>query len=592
MSDYQYPYQDGLFVLNQLIGLEQLAINAGLGEFAEGLAEAVLDEAAKLGAEQLAPSNRKGDTQGAVLTANGVEETAGFADIYQQFCEGGWPSLAGNPEFGGQGLPNALAVAVNEVWQSANLAWSLCPLLTQGAIEALEAHGSEALQQHYLPRLISGEWTGTMNLTEPDAGTDLAALKTRAIPEGDHYRITGQKIFITWGDHQMTENIVHLVLARLPDAPSGVRGISLFVVPKFLLDAQGNPTDQRNDVKAVALEHKLGIHGSPTCVMSFGDEGGAIGYLVGEENRGLACMFTMMNDARQGVGLQGLALAERAYQHALMYAKERVQGTLADGSRITIINHPDVRRMLLQMKSGTQAMRALAYVARAEVDQANSAETSEQRQRHQRRTDLLTPIVKGWITELAQELTYQAVQVHGGMGFIEETGVAQYYRDARILTIYEGTTGIQALDLIGRKTLADNGEALADLLDEIACDLDDVDDAELRDMAEAVSNALNQAKEAQAWVLQHSREDQAAAGAASVSFMMLLGYLCGAWLLLKSAVIARKLGQHEGADQAFLESKIVCARFFIEQFLPRTSGYLQALQAGGETVMQLDEAQF
>lgn len=592
MSDYQYPYQDGLFVLNQLIGLEQLAINAGLGEFAEGLAEAVLDEAAKLGAEQLAPSNRTGDTQGAVLTANGVEETAGFADIYQQFCEGGWPSLAGNPEFGGQGLPNALAVAVNEVWQSANLAWSLCPLLTQGAIEALEAHGSDALQQHYLPRLISGEWTGTMNLTEPDAGTDLAALKTRAIPEGNHYRITGQKIFITWGDHQMTDNIVHLVLARLPDAPAGVRGISLFVVPKFLLDEQGNLTDQRNDVKAVALEHKLGIHGSPTCVMSFGDEGGAVGYLVGEENRGLACMFTMMNDARQGVGLQGLALAERAYQHALMYAKERVQGTLADGSRITIINHPDVRRMLLQMKSGTQAMRALAYVARAEVDQANSAETSEQRQRHQRRTDLLTPIVKGWVTELAQELTYQAVQVHGGMGFIEETGVAQYYRDARILTIYEGTTGIQALDLIGRKTLADNGEALADLLDEIACDLNGIDDAELKDMAEAVSSALNQAKEAQVWVLQHGREDQAAAGAASVSFMMLLGYLCGAWLLLKSAVIARKLAQYEGADQAFLESKIVCARFFIEQFLPRTSGYLQALQAGGETVMQLDEAQF
>jgi len=592
MSEYRYPYQDGVFVLNELVRLEKICHAAGLEEISEGLAEAVLDEAAKLGAEQLAPLNAIGDAQGARLENNQVHETPGFSDAYQKFCEGGWPSLAANPEFGGQGLPNALSVAVGEVWQSANLAWALCPLLTQGAIEAIETHGSEQLQQHYLPKLISGEWTGTMNLTEPDAGTDLAALKTRAVPEGDHYRITGQKIFITWGDHQMTDNIVHLVLARLPDAPAGVKGISLFVVPKFLLDENGQQTDQLNDAKAVALEHKLGIHGSPTCVMSFGDNEGAIGYLVGEENNGLACMFTMMNDARQGVGLQGLAISERAYQQALYYAKDRVQGTLKDGSRITIINHPDVRRMLMQMKSSTQAMRALTYVARAESDLCQHAVDEASRAQHQSRTDLLTPIVKGWVTELAQELTYLAVQVHGGMGFIEETGVAQHYRDARILTIYEGTTGIQALDLIGRKTLVDKGSALADLLDEIGADLDQISAHELQDLVLACREALGHASEAKRWVLDSGAKDPAAAGAASVSFMMLLGYLCGAWLLLKSANIAQtKLAEPE-SDKAFLESKIVCTRFYVEQLLPRTAGLLSAILAGGEAVMQLSEEQF
>ncbi len=592
MSEYQYPYQDGLFVLNELTGLEQICKNAGLDEFAEGLAEAVLDEAGKLGSEQLAPLNSMGDQLGATIQANQVTQTDGFCEAYQQFCAGGWPSLAHNPEFGGQGLPVTLAAAVNEIWQSANLAWSLCPLLTQGSIEAIAAHGNEQLQLHYLPKLISGEWTGTMNLTEPDAGTDLAALKTRAVPEGDHYRITGQKIFITWGDHQMTDNIVHLVLARLPDAPPGVKGISLFVVPKFLLDDNGEQTGQRNDVYAVALEHKLGIHGSPTCVMSFGDDEGAIGYLVGEENNGLACMFTMMNDARQGVGLQGLAISERAYQHALGYAKERVQGTLRDGSRITIIKHPDVRRMLLQMKSGTQAMRALIYMAKAESDHYNNATDEQVKAKHKARTALLTPIVKGWVTELAQEMTYLGVQVHGGMGFIEETGAAQHFRDARILTIYEGTTGIQALDLIGRKTLVDKGAALEDLLSEIQADLAQVSYPELQDMVEAVQEALNQAREAKQWVLEVGSKDGLAAGSASVSFMMLMGYLCGGWLMVKSANIAQaKLVQPE-ADASFLQSKIVCARFFVEQLLPRTAGLLKALQAGGDTVMQLAEDQF
>jgi alkylation response protein AidB-like acyl-CoA dehydrogenase len=593
MSDYRYPYHDGVFVLNHLVGLESICHQAGLGEFAEGLAEAVLDEASKLGSEKLAPLNSVGDQKGAVLRDSQVIETEGFSDVYRQFCEAGWPSLSGNPDFGGQGLPDVLAVAVNEVWQSSNLAWSLCPLLTQGAIEAIEHHGDERLKTHYLEKLISGEWTGTMNLTEPDAGTDLAALKTKARPNGDHYLIRGQKIFITWGDHQMTENIVHLVLARLPDAPAGVKGISLFVVPKFLLDQKGELTDQRNDAFAVSLEHKLGIHGSPTCVMSFGENEGAVGYLVGEENNGLTCMFTMMNDARQGVGLQGLAISERAYQHALGYAKERVQGTLRDGSRVTIMKHPDVRRMLMQMKSSIQAMRALVYVARAETDYAKSAVDESRRKKHQKRTDLLTPIVKGWVTELSQELTYLAVQVHGGMGYIEETGVAQYYRDARILTIYEGTTGIQALDLVGRKTLADGGVAVDDLLNEIKADLDKIVEPDLQDIVQAVVESTAIAQQAKARVLAYGeKSDSAALGAASVNYMMLLGYLCGGWLLAKSASLALEQLSGESADDDFLQAKIVCARFFTEQLLPRTAALSAAIHAGGDSTMTLKEEQF
>ena len=591
MSDYRYPYQDGVFVLNHLVGLEQICNKAGLEEFAEGLAEAVLGEASKLGSEKLAPLNVKGDQHGASISSNRVQETAGFSDVYQQFCDGGWPSLAANPEFGGQGLPDVLAVAVNEVWQSANLAWALCPLLTQGAIEAIESHGDEALKANYLSKLISGEWTGSMNLTEPDAGTDLAALKTKAQPNGDHYLISGQKIFITWGDHQMTDNIVHLVLARLPDAPAGVKGISLFVVPKFLLDENGELTEQRNDVFAVSLEHKLGIHGSPTCVMSFGENDGAVGYLVGEENNGLACMFTMMNDARQGVGLQGLAISERAYQHALEYAKERIQGTLRDGSRISIIKHPDVRRMLMQMKSSIQAMRALVYVTRAETDRAKNAEDESIRLKHQKRTDLLTPIVKGWVTELSQEATYLAVQVHGGMGYIEETGVAQYYRDARILTIYEGTTGIQALDLIGRKTLSDSGDALNELLDEIHADLNSIKNPDLQDITQAVLEALSTAQKVKDWVLEH-RTDSDALGSASVNYMMLLGYLCGGWLLAKSASIAFEQLAGDEAGNEFLQAKIVSTRFYTEQLLPRVASLAAAMYAGADSTMALKEEQF
>jgi len=591
MSEYRYPYQDGLFVLNELVNLEQLCIDLGLEDFADGLAEAVLDEAGKFGSEVLAPLNTLGDRQGAQLLDCQVQETPGFAEAYQQFCQGGWPSLAANTEFGGQGLPAALAVAVNEIWQSANLSWALCPLLTQGAIAAIEQHGNTILQSLYLPRLVSGEWVGTMNLTEPAAGTDLAAIKTRAVPDGDHYLISGQKIFITWGDHQMTENIVHLVLARLPNSPPGVKGISLFVVPKFLLDDSGNLTQERNDVYAVSLEHKLGIHGSPTCAMSFGDNGGAKGYLVGEPHKGLTYMFTMMNDARQSVGLQGLAVSERAYQQALAYARERVQGTADDGSEVTIIQHPDVRRMLLHMKTLNQAMRALAYVARAESDRACSVDSRERSREHSARSDLITPIVKGWLTETAQEVTSLAIQVHGGMGYIEETGVAQYYRDARILPIYEGTNGIQALDLIGRKTLADGGAALMILFSEIEEDLDQLKATELQTIVSACQEALSHARTATDWVLEQGANPKFS-GSVSFNFMQLMGYLCGGWLLAKSAGIAMQRLEESDSDQPFLEAKIISAQFYAEQILPRVSALQKTVLAGGDTILALEEEQF
>lgn len=585
MSEYIHPQRDAEFVLNELVQFDQLCEAVGQDEINAELASVILTEAGKLGSGVLAPLNKVGDLNHPALAdiggEPGVKETEGFAEAYREYMEGGWSSLTGAEEFGGQNLPNVLGTAVNEIWQSANLAFALCPLLGQGAIESIAHHGSDQLKQAYLPKMISGEWTGTMNLTEPDAGTDLAAVKTKAVPQDDHYLITGQKIFITWGDHQMTDNIVHLVLARLPDAPAGVKGISLFVVPKFLLDEQGNPAE-RNDAYAVSLEHKLGIHGSPTCVMSFGDNGGAKGYLVGEANKGLAYMFTMMNHARQGVGLQGLAVSEAAYQHALEYAKERIQGTEKDGSRFSIIKFPDVRRMLMEMKSSTEAMRALCLVAAAEIDRGNTD-----------RVELLTPIVKGWVTELAQELTYQGVQIHGGMGFIEETGAAQFYRDARILTIYEGTTGIQALDLVGRKTLINGGKHLADLLDEIAADIDAFEalGGQFTLAAKQCRIALENGVAARQWLLDNA-DDRNAPGSVSVSFMMLFGYLCGGWLMAKSALQAKaKLAAGDG-DSKFLKAKLTSAQFFCEHMVPRTQSCLAAIQAGSDSIMSLDEELF
>ncbi|WP_298661582.1 acyl-CoA dehydrogenase [uncultured Thiothrix sp.] len=587
---YTHPYQDADFVLRHVVKFDELCADAGLDEANMDLAVAVLEEAGKMGSEVLAPLNWSGDQAGISLGAYGGQEAPGFKEAYQQFAEAGWLSLGAEPEFGGQGLPNVLNTAVNEIWQSANISFALCPMLSMGAMESIGHHASHELQSTYLPKMASGEWTGTMNLTEPDAGSDLAAVKTRAVPNGDHYLVTGQKIFITWGDHQMTENIIHLVLARLPDAPAGVKGISLFVVPKFLLDAEGNPAE-RNAAHCLSVEHKLGIHASPTCVMEFKD---AIGYIIGEPNKGLSYMFTMMNHARQAVGLQGLSISERAYQQARVFARERLQGTRRDGSRIPIIEHPDVRRMLMVMRASNEAMRALALVAAAEVDRAKHAADVDAKAQHAGRVELLTPIVKGWLTELSQEMTYLNIQIHGGMGFIEETGAAQHYRDARILTIYEGTTGIQALDFIGRKTLSDQGAALALYLAEMQVTAEALraDNNLPASIVEGLESAIERGVMAREWLLKSASTDVNLAGSASVNFLMLFGYLSGGWLMAKEAAVAQaQLAAGEG-DAQFLKNKLITAQFYAEHLLPRTQAHLAAMLAGSETIMGLAEDAF
>ena len=592
MSDYNYPYKDAEFLINEVIGFDEICQAGGLEDVNGELVAAILEEANRFGTEAIAPLNVIGDQKGATLGENGVEQTEGFAEAYQQYVDNGWSALAFPEEYGGQGMPKLVGTAADEVWQSCNLAFSLCPLLTHGAIEALMEHGSDELKNAYLPNMISGEWTGTMNLTEPAAGSDLAAVATRAVPEGDHYRLYGQKIFITWGDHQMTNNVIHLVLARLPDAPAGSRGISLFLVPKFLLDDQGNPA-QRNDVHCVSIEHKLGIHASPTCVLAFGDNEGAIGYLVGELNRGLMAMFIMMNDARQSVGLQGLSLSTRSYQQALQYAKERLQGTRSDGSRYPIIEYPDVRRMLMLMKAGTEAMRGFAYIASAEIDRARLATDADAARRHNGRVDLYTPIVKGWLTEMSQEITSLGIQIHGGMGYVEETGSAQHYRDARITTIYEGTTGIQGQDLVGRKILSNNGELLESLLNDIQATADELKASEqLAGLGQALQTAVDSGRTARQWLLDNAGQDRNVAGGASVNLLMMLGFICGGWVIGRSALKASQMLAAGGGDEAFLQAKLVTARFYSEHLLPRADSCLTTVLAGSDSMMALHENQF
>ena len=589
MSIYNAPAQDTAFVLDQLVEFDQLCQVMGLDEVNLELANVVVEEAGKLASEVLAPLNAVGDQNGARLEDDKVIETVGFSDAYQQYMENGWATLTAPEAFGGQALPNVVGTAVNELWHSANMAFALCPMLTQGSIEALIAHGSDELKDQFLSRLVSGEWTGTMNLTEPNAGSDLAAVSTKAVPNGDHYLISGQKIYITWGDHQMTPNIVHLVLARLPDAPAGVKGISLFIVPKFLLDENGEPAEL-NDAKCISLEHKLGIHGSPTCTMSFGDNGGAIGYLVGEENKGLAYMFTMMNHARQSVGLQGLSISERAYQQAVAYAKERTQGSRKDGSKMPIIEHPDVRRMLMAMRSGCESMRALALVAAAEIDRSH---IDGDQTAAKARVELLTPIVKGWMTEMANELTSLNIQVHGGMGFIEEAGAAQHYRDARILAIYEGTNGIQALDLIGRKTLSDNGAALTDLLDEMAGIEADLRASGLDKMANRIVASVTRAREIREFILDRAAADRTLMGAVAFDFLMQMGYLTGAYLMAKEAIRAKALaGAGSAYSDEFLAAKVATVRFYAEHYLPRAEAHAQTIMTGLDAAFVLTDEQF
>ena len=589
VTAYRAPTRDIWFVLEELVPWREINALPGYGEATPELVGLVLKEAAVLAEEVIAPTNVEGDHEGARLESDtsGVRVPEGFAEAFAQFRAGGWTGIGANPDFGGQGLPELLAVAVSELWQSANLAWSNCSELSHGAARAIEAHASDALKRTYLPRLVDGSWTGTMNLTEPQAGSDLALIRCSATPEGDHHRISGQKIFITYGDHDMADNIVHLVLARLPDAPPGVRGISLFLVPKILVEADGG-LGAANRVQAVSIEHKLGIHGSPTCVMQYDR---AVGYLVGEEHRGLACMFTMMNRARIGVGMQGLSVAERAYQHALQYAQERVQGNLpGDDEPVTIIHHPDVRRMLMEMKAQIEAMRAVGYIGASYLDRAARGDAAE-RSRHAARADLMTPIIKGWITETGQQIASLALQVFGGTGFVEETGAAQHYRDARITTIYEGTTGIQASDLVGRKMLRDGGAAIRALIGEMR-DLEQDVESRLPDQSAAYRTGVERLESGVDWLFANAGNDFSAAGAAAVNMLMLCGVVAGAHAMTRAALAAAaRLGAADH-DASFFAAKIVTARFYNAHILPRAGAHLAAIQAGSDAVMGLTERQF
>ncbi len=593
MSDYYAPTQDMQFVIDEIADLDSISKLPGFEDATPELVAAVLEQAGVLASEVFSPLNQPGDEHGTRIENGAVVSPPGYADAYRQFVENGWQGIGKSTDIDGQGLPFLVHSAVAEMWYASNMAFALCPLLTSGAIEAIETHGNAELQNLYLPRMINGEWSGTMNLTEPQAGTDLAAIKTRAEPDGNRYRIKGQKIFITWGEHEMSDNIVHLVLARLPDAPEGVKGISLFLVPKFLTNEDGSKGG-RNDLQVVSVESKMGIHSSPTCVMSYGDNEGAIGYLIGEENNGLACMFTMMNNARLEVGMQGVAISERAYQRAAGFAKERVQGVArGQTERSTIIHHPDVRRMLMQMRAISQAGRALAYYASAQTDLAHHAESAEDRASHQRRVDLIIPIVKGWCTEMAQEATYLGVQVHGGMGFIEETGAAQYMRDARILTIYEGTTGIQALDLMGRKILRDKGRAMGQLIEELKVFSQQLADADgdLGTLAARFAVALGALEDATDCYLQNVADDPDLGGAVGVDYMMLVGNVVCAWLMGRAAIVAQ--GQIEaGSSDRFYEHKIKTALFFAEHILPRSEAQAVMVTAGSGSVMAIDADSF
>ncbi len=589
MSEYVAPLTDMRFVIERLGPLAAVTALPGFEDATPDLVASVLEEAGRFAQEVLSPLNRVGDMQGARHLGDGVATPEGWREAYRQFVEGAWNGLASEPEHGGQGLPKLVSSAVSEMWSSANMAFALCPLLTTGAVEALTRHGTPQQQALYLPRMISGEWTGTMNLTEPQAGSDLSAVRTRAVPEGDHYRITGQKIFVTYGEHDLTENIVHLVLARTPDAPAGTRGISLFVVPKFLVNADGS-LGARNDVRCVSIEHKLGIHGSPTAVLVYGEREGAIGYLVGAERRGLEYMFTMMNNARHAVGLEGVALGERAYQRALAFARERVQGKPPGetAARATIIEHPDVKRMLLTMRAKTEAMRALAYVCGAAFDGGAHHPDPRQRARLERRGDFLTPIVKGWCTETGIELASLGVQVHGGMGFIEETGAAQYLRDARITTIYEGTTGIQAQDLVGRKTLRDGGAAARELLADMAADcaaLGGHADPRLGDIRTELELALDALRAALRWMLDGGAADPRLAAAASVHYLGLWGVVAGGWQMARAAAVCAADLADGADDTAFCHTKIATARFYALQFLPAAQALERALARGSEAVL-------
>jgi alkylation response protein AidB-like acyl-CoA dehydrogenase len=596
MSNYNAPLKDMMFVLTELAGLDKVAALPGYEEASLDVVEAILDESAKFTGGVLAPLNRPGDEEGAKWADKAVTMPKGFKEAYAQFVDNGWNALSGNPEHGGQGLPKVVSAAVQEMWKSANMSFSLCPLLTLGAIEALELAGTDAQKEMYLPNMVSGKWTGTMNITEPQAGSDLAAIRSRAVPQGDGtYRIFGQKIFITYGDHDMAENTIHLVLARTPDAPEGVKGISLFVVPKFMVNADGS-LGERNDVYCVSIEHKLGIHASPTCVMVHGDNGGAIGTLVGQENQGLKYMFVMMNAARFAVGLEGLAISERAYQHAVAYARDRVQGRAIEGSAsgVAIIKHPDIRRMLMLMRANVEAMRALAYSVAAAHDAAARHPDAAERAQNQAYVDLMIPVVKGWSTETGNEMSYLGVQVHGGMGFIEETGAAQYMRDARITTIYEGTTGIQANDLMGRKIAREGGatiKAVLGTMQQTRSELAQQAGAEFAAIAAALGRGIEALQQATDYIVANYSSDVRAVAAGAVPFLRLMGVVSGGWMMARAALAAQ--GRIAGGDaDPFYLAKIATAHFYADHVMAAAAGLAQEVVQGGASALKLDEAMF
>jgi len=580
MQEYHAPLADMRFVLRELVDWPSLMKLPGFGEVSLDVAEAVLEEAAKFASGVLSPLNRAGDVQGARWQDGRVLTADGWKQAYARFAADGWSALSCGTEIGGQNLPRTLSAFAEEMWNGANMAFALCPMLTRGTVDAIELRGSPALQRRYLAKLVSGEWAGTMNLTEPQAGSDLAAVRTRAVPLGDgRYKLDGQKIFITYGDHDLTDNIVHLVLARIAGAPAGVKGISLFVVPKFLVDAGGKP-GARNDVHCVSIENKLGIHASPTCVLAYGQNGGAIGEIVGEENRGLEYMFIMMNAARYSVGLEGVGLAERAYQTALAYARERVQSG-------PIVGHPDVRRMLLLMKSQTEAMRALAAVAAVSLDAARLHPDEAQRRQAQAFADLMIPVVKGWCTENSVDIASLGIQVHGGVGFVEETGAAQLFRDARITPIYEGTTGIQANDLIGRKLVRDEGraaEAVIEQMRSLARSL--AGDGELSAAAAAFAGAVDALHRAVRHVVDHHATDRPAVMVGAVPLLKLFGIVAGGWQLLRSASIAQqRLASADAAAAGFYRAKIGTARFYADHVLSQATGLAHTIVHGGAAAL-------
>jgi alkylation response protein AidB-like acyl-CoA dehydrogenase len=586
---YKAPVKDILFCMQNHAGLDEVSKLPGFDAADLDMAQAIVEEAARFSESVLAPLNQPGDVAAASWHDHAVTTAPGFKDAYRQYVDGGWQGLQHPADHGGQGLPKTFFAAALEIVNAANLSFALCPLLTDGAIEALLTAGSDHLKDTFLPKMIAGTWTGTMNLTEPQAGSDLALVRTRAEPAGDGtYKIFGTKIFITYGEHDMTENIVHLVLARATGAPEGVKGISLFIVPKFLLDANGNP-DKRNDVYCASIEHKLGIKASPTAVLQFGDNGGAVGYIVGEENRGLEYMFIMMNAARYAVGMQGLGVADRAYQKAVAYARERVQSRPVDGSApnsVTIIHHPDVRRMLTTMRAHIEATRALAFACAGAHDRAHAHPDENVRKQFQAVNEFLVPLVKGYGTEMSLLVTSLGVQVHGGMGFIEETGAAQYYRDSRILTIYEGTTAIQANDLVGRKTLRDGGRTAKAIAAQIAATEAELSKSASAD-AKAVLDCLKPAREAFEqtvdFVLANAKTNVNAVFAGSVPYLMLSATTLAGWQLARALLIA----QNATGDTAFNAAKIATARFYAEHMLSQIPAQRDTIVKGGDSALAL-----